>query len=153
MASFISQYFVADQGRAALDLTGTSVTVCLVDGTFALTATDQYLGDGTLGEVSATGYTGGHGNAGRRTITGITATLGASGITVYWDGADPTTWSSVASGATINGAVLHVQGASDDTTAKIIAFYDLTDTPTNGSDITLSWNASGFLKYTRATGS
>lgn len=153
MASFINQYFISDNPRGGINLTGVSVKVCLVDGTFALTATDQYLGDGTLGEISVGGYTGGHGNAGRRTITGVTISLGASGVTVYVDGADPATWSSVATGVTINGAVLHVKGTSNDTDAKIIAFYDLTDTPTNGSDITLSWNSSGMLKYSRAAGS
>ena len=66
-------------------------------------------------------------------------------------------WSSA--GATIGGAVAYIYSSSggslgtqttSDTGQELLAFYDLTNTPTNGGDITVQWastTAGGFFKF------
>lgn len=48
------------------------------------------------------------------------------------------TWTALGSGATIHGAVLFKDSGSN-ATSKLIAFFDLADTATNGGDVTLDF--------------
>lgn len=48
---------------------------------------------------------------------------------------------TLASGQTVGGAVLYI-GAASAATSQVVAFYDLTDTPTNGGSITVNWAAN-----------
>lgn len=60
------------------------------------------------------------------------------------------TFSTLATGNTVGGAVLF-KDTGDDTTNPLIAFYSIIDTPTNGGDITIQWANSvngGILKLT-----
>jgi hypothetical protein len=68
--------------------------------------------------------------------------------------ANDVTFSALAAGATIGGAVLYRYSSSGGTTGDsgqdLISFYDVTDTPTNGGDITIQWastSAGGVLKF------
>ena len=148
MADFISKHFKGDIVRGLVNpaITGATTYLLLVDPNTELTAGTEFLGDVTaisIGEISVTGYTPGHGEAGRKLVTDITATF-ISTITSKWDATDAT-FGILASGVTINGAVLHFKGSANDNTAKIIAFYDLTNTATNGGTVTVEWAATGFL--------
>ena len=69
--------------------------------------------------------------------------------------ASDVTFSSLAAGATIGWGILYRYSTSgspnttSDTGQELIAAYDLTDTPTNGGDITIQWSstsAGGVLK-------
>jgi hypothetical protein len=53
----------------------------------------------------------------------------------YFDAADPT-WTAVPGGSTIAGVVIY-KDTGTPTTSKILAYIDVTDTPTNSGDITL----------------
>lgn len=48
------------------------------------------------------------------------------------------TFSTLGTGNTVGGAVL-IKETGSNTTSPLIAFYDVTDTPTNGGDITIQW--------------
>jgi hypothetical protein len=48
----------------------------------------------------------------------------------------------VTSGATAVGVVLY-KDTGTPTTSPLLAYYDITDTPTNGGDITIAWAAVG----------
>ncbi len=48
------------------------------------------------------------------------------------------TFSTLGTGNTVGGAVLFRQGANNNA-SPLIAFYDVTDTPTNGGDITIQF--------------
>lgn len=48
------------------------------------------------------------------------------------------TFTTLGTGNTVGGAVL-IKDTGSNTTSALIAFYDVTDTPTNGGDITIQW--------------
>lgn len=68
------------------------------------------------------------------------------------------TFSALTAGQTVGGAVLYLYSSSGtlgagqttgDSGQNLVAFYDLTDTPTNGGDIVVQWastSAGGTLK-------
>jgi hypothetical protein len=51
-------------------------------------------------------------------------------------------WTSLGVGATIAGAILIKEGGANDTTSRLICYWDVTDTPTNGGDITLDFTVA-----------
>jgi hypothetical protein len=62
---------------------------------------------------------------------------------IVYDAADPN-WTAVATGATVNGAIVYKDTGSD-ATAVPICFVDITDTPTNGGDIGITFDANGIF--------
>lgn len=91
-------------------------------------------------EISVSGYTGAWGGSGRKSATITFEEQDANNRAVIKIA--NLTWTALGTGATIAAAVLIKEGGSDDTTSKAIAYFDLTDTPTNGGDVTLSFDAT-----------
>lgn len=90
--------------------------------------------------TSMTGYT----------AIGTDQTLGSKTFTedttndrIVYDGADPT-WSAVAGGSTV-GWVVIFKFVTNDAGSTPIAVLDITDTPTNGGDITITFAATGIF--------
>lgn len=88
---------------------------------------------------------------GHTPVTGTTdQTLGTKTQTkdtvndrIVFDAADPT-WTAVASGDTV-GWVDIFKFVTNDAGSTPIAVLDITDTPTNGGDITIQFNAIGIF--------
>lgn len=96
-------------------------------------------------EISVGGYA-------RQTLANLTLFEDDTNDFAGLDATD-VTFAALAPGQTIGGAVLYRYSTSGGTTGDsgqdLIAFYDLTDTPTNGGDITIQWastSAGGVLK-------
>lgn len=88
--------------------------------------------------TSMTGYT----------AIGTDQTLGSKTFTedttndrIVYDAADPT-WTAVAGGSTV-GWIAIFKFVTNDAGSTPIAILDIADTPTNGSDITIVFNATG----------
>jgi len=98
------------------DLNTDTIKVCLV--------TDAYgAADATIADLSRVGTD--------QTLAGPSITAGV------FDTTDAsTTWTAVAAGSTVVGAVIYNSTATD----KLIAFIDLTDFPTNGGDVIITWD-------------
>ncbi len=101
-------------------------------------------GEPSVYEISVGGYS-------RQNVT-LTAFEDDTNDFAGLDSTDKT-FSSLAAGATIGGAVLYRFSTSGGTTGDsgqdLIAYYTLTATPTNGGDITIQWastSAGGTLK-------
>ena len=62
-----------------------------------------------------------------------------TGDFAYLDAADPT-WSALAGGSTIVAFVVY-KDTGTPTTSKVLAYIDVTDTATNGGDVTLQFAA------------
>lgn len=128
--------------------TGDTIEVLAVGASFAGTkATAALYTDCTLDELSGTGYTGGYGGAGRKVLSSLAINVAGSNL-IQLDAAD-ITWTAINAG-TIAGLLVGVKGAADDTTAVPLAFIDLTNTATNGGDITIQWSASGIIEFNNA---
>jgi len=97
--------------------------------------------DPSFSEIVATGYTGGFGGAGRKTAAIVVAEDDANNralITIT-----DLTWASLggATNDTIATAIL-VKEITDDTASRLICQWDVADTATNGSPITLDFDAT-----------
>lgn len=134
MASFVTN-------RGARDLSvGTSGTVItwasdtikarLVASSFTPTKDD----------TSMTGYTA---IGTDQTLGSKTFTEDTSNDRIVYDAADPT-WTAVAGGSTV-GWVAIFKFVSNDAGSTPIALIDITDTATNGGDITIVFSASGIF--------
>lgn len=116
------ELFTGDANLDAADL-----RVCLLK-TSAPTADTNFRSDVT--ELTVAGYA-------IQTLSGETVTEDDTNDFAYLDATDPV-FTGLASGETIIGAGLfrHVTNAAD---SPFYAFYDLTDTPTNGGDVTVQF--------------
>lgn len=97
-------------------------------------------------ELSGTGYTGGYGGSGRKTLASKAITEDDPNDRAEFDAAD-VTWTSINAG-TIRAAILIKEGTND-ADSKLIAYIDnAAQFPlvTNGGDVTLQWNAEGILQ-------
>lgn len=133
-----AKYMLAD---GTLDLpTAADLRVLLVNTSYVFDPDHNFVSDVVANEISAGGYS-------RQPLTGETITEDDTNDFAYLH-ADNVAFGALAAGQTIGGAILFKYNASD-SAAEVIAFYDVTDTPTNGGTITLNWAADasgGVLK-------
>ena len=73
--------------------------------------------------------------------------VSVASTTLTFDAADTgLTWAAVAGGSTLTGVMIYYDGA----TKPLIAFLDMTDTATNGGDITITLHGSGIFTMAMA---
>lgn len=141
---------VFNRGRyvvGQVNTTGTVFQLMLVStGYVAATSHDNVYANSSSGaggeprvyEISVSGYT-------RQTLASLTLNEDDPNNQAYLD-ANDVTFTALGAGATIGAAVLYRYSSSGGTTGDsgqdLISFYDLTDTPTNGGDITIQWASS-----------
>jgi len=148
----ISNYWVRYTADGTNRIPAITVKVVVVNETCALTDGSQYLTAATLGEIATiSGYTGGHGGAGRLTLSSVTMANDFGNDRVNLTAAS-LGW-TLASGATFAGVVLHVPGTTGDTDAQLIGVVPVTVTPTNGGRISVTFSSNVFFRYGRAAGS
>jgi hypothetical protein len=135
---------------ATYDMTQSSAfRLMLVTTAYAENMNHNTVDDGTTSdplsyEISVGGYA-------RQNVT-LTAFEDDTNDFAGLDSPDKT-FSALAAGQTVGGAVLYRYSTSGDTTADtgqdLLSFYDVTDTPTNGGDISIVWastSAGGTLR-------
>lgn len=145
MASFVYNTAAQEIANSTIDLDTNTLKVMLVTSSYVANRDDLVVDAGGANdavdhEISVTGYTAGWGGAGRKTAvvtTGVDNTNDRAEVYI----AD-LTWTSLGAGATIAAAILIKEGGANDTTSRLIAYFDLTDTATNGGDITLDFDAA-----------
>jgi len=151
MASLVYNAFKAKSASGLIDLDTDTIKVMLVAAGYVPDADDEFVDEGGADdpidhEISVTGYTGGFGGSGRKTIA-LTVTKDNANDRAVVDGPDQT-WTALGAGATIAGAVFIKEG-TDDTDTELIFYVDLApDTATNGNDFTAAWDAVGIATFT-----
>jgi hypothetical protein len=118
-----------------------------VDDTFVDMAGANDVIDAELTGVS--GYTRGFGGAGRKALGTKTVTIVDASDRVEMRAA-ALTWTALGAGDTIDAAVIAVE-LTNDAASNMFSHHDLTNTPTNGGDITVNWAGGGnneILYYT-----
>jgi hypothetical protein len=124
--------------NGSIDLDTSTIKVMLVKSTYTANADHAAIDDGTADdpkshELTVSGYA-------RQTLANRSVASDVTNDFAYLD-ADDTVFTALATGEMIGGAII-LKDSGVDTTSIPIAFYDLTDTPTNGSDITVQWNTA-----------
>jgi hypothetical protein len=135
-----------------IDLNADTLKWILVDSTYTADPDTEVVdaagaSDIIDAEISVTGYTGGWGGAGRKTLTNKSFTHDDGVDRAIFDSTVDYTWSSLGSGATIVAAILVKEGGSDDTTSRPIVYVDTNDVSTNGGDITLQLDTNGIFRW------
>lgn len=127
---------------ARIDLIADTLKVLLV-GTgvpYTADADHRFVSSVAASEISVANYVGGFGGAGRKALTSRTLQVDDTNDWGIFDAAD-LTWTALGTGATVGGAVLFKELTSD-ALSPLIAYFALTNTPTNGGDFTLVWSSS-----------
>lgn len=135
-----------------LDIT-TGCKVMLVNSTYTYDPDNDFIAAGGASdpddaEITATNYTRGFGGAGRKaaTVTFVEQDANNRAVIRIAD----LTWTALggATNDTVEGAILVKEGTSD-ADSKLIAYFDLPTTPTNGSDVVLDFDGTdGNIRFT-----
>jgi hypothetical protein len=135
-----------------LDIT-TGCKVMLVNSTYTYDPDNDFVAAGGSSdpddaEITATNYTRGFGGAGRKaaTLTFVEQDANNRAVVRIAD----LTWTALggATNDTIEGAILIKEGTSD-ADSKLVAYFDLPTTPTNGSDVVLDFDGTdGNIRFT-----
>jgi hypothetical protein len=145
MPSFIYNTAMKEMIDGILDLDSDTLKIMLVNDDYTPNKDDDVVdaggaADAVDAEIVATNYARGWGAAGRKVATISVA------VDKVNDRAKATitdlTWAAL--GGAVNdviaGAILVKEGGANDTTSRLIAFFDVADTPTNGGDIKLDFD-------------
>ena len=127
----------------SIDLDGDTIKMMLVDTNYAFNADHSTVDEVSGDEVSGTGYTGGFGGAGRKTLANTAVAQDDANDRAEFT-ADPVTWTGLDVGD-VRAAVL-IKEITNDAGSQLIAFLDLSDASSNGGDFTVTANAEGFLQ-------
>lgn len=147
MASFVYDIGMRAMTDGTIAIGTTTLKVMLIKSTYTSSAaTDTNLTNLNTNEIVATNYTGGFNGAGRKAVTATAATT-ATGSKVTFSNL---TWTAL--GGTTNdtvGAAVLVKEVTTNADSLPVAYWDIADTPTNGSDFTLSFDGTnGNLRFT-----
>jgi len=147
------QYGIKHVLEGDVDLTDDTIKIALMKSTYVPDyAADHYMDDAgandpideelNFGGGDTKGYFAGHGNSGRKTLANDT--LSITGGLVKWDG-DDLVWAALdAALADIHGALIHKEGAADDTDAILLIYVDFDPVfDPNGSDFNINWASGG----------
>lgn len=146
MANFVYNYGKYVLANGSVNLLTDNIALMLVSNTYTgavANANSNLVSEITSYEIT-TGTVSGYQ---RYALTSKTVTEDDTNGFSYFNAAN-VTFASLGSGNTVGGAVL-INDTGLNTTSSLIAFYDITDTPTNGGDITIQWAAAasgGVLK-------
>lgn len=128
--------------RAALCMTNTTCDIDYETNTVSAFT--------TLDEFDGTGYTSGHGGAGRQVLSlVITEVVGAPGTGHAKIDAPDEVWSTLAAGTrSIQGVLIHREGPTNDTDAVPVAWSEFAAPQTpSGGNFTCIWDPSGIVRF------
>ena len=135
MASGIYEDFKEDLMGAAVDCTGDTINVALLDDSHAFTATDTSWAAISANEMTGTGYSANGAALASKTIT-VTSSV------AIWDGAD-TAWT------TSTFTAYHAAIYSVTNTSSLICSIDFGGAQTvSGGTFTIEWSTGGIITLT-----
>lgn len=155
MASFVFNHAAKEMWDGTVVLLSDTIKAMLVDNLFVANRDNDFVDAGGANdaidhEISTTNYAAGHGGSGRKTLASKTIVEDDVNDRAEFSAAN-LTWSAIGPGSggpTVAAVVIIKAGASDDTTAKLIAYVDSGGFPktVNGGDLTVTWNAEGIIQ-------
>ena len=107
----------------------------------------------TLDEADGTGFSWGHGFNGRKTVTMVHVVDNTNDLGSMESATGTYTWATLGvCAASITGVLLIVEGATNDTDAPLVAYYQFAaPRPADGNDFVVNFNVGGgeFIKFTQ----
>lgn len=151
MASFVYNKAAQELADGTIDLLTDSIKTMLVTSQYTPARTDLVVdaggaNDALDAEISVSGYTGGWGGSGRKALASKAVVVDQANNRAEFSAGD-LTWTSLGSGATIAAMLLIKEGGSNDTTSRLIAYLDVTNTATNGGNIAFNFDAEGIIQF------
>ena len=148
-ANFVYNTAAGDMWQDIIDLLNDTIKIGLSTSTHVPNRDDDFLDiagttDFTAGELTGTGYTGGFGGSGRKTLASKTITVDKTNDRAEFDCAD-VTWTAINAGTAAQATVL--KEITNDAASKTIANIDGGfPVVTNGGDVTLQVNTEGLIQ-------
>lgn len=132
---------------SGVNLATANLYLCLVHSGYSFNANNDFYANVT--SVELVGNATSNYSTGGKALTGkVVAEDDTNGFAFLF--ADNLTWTFLTSGQNVGGAVLYISTGTA-ANSQVVAFYDVTDTPTNGGDISINWaanSAGGVLRLT-----
>jgi len=146
MASGVTNQALLEILNGTIDPDDDTLKIMLVDDDYVfdpdvsvIDPDDDSVNDAHHHELVATNYTGDYGGAGRKTAT-VTIAKDDTNDRANIKIAD-LTWTSLGGAANDTvGAALLVKEITDDKSSRVIACFDISNTPTNGGNFTLDFD-------------
>lgn len=151
MPSFVYNKAAEELANGTVDLLVDTIKTMLVSTAYVAARTDLVVDAGGANdpvdaEINVTGYVRGWNGAGRKPLaTKAIAVDQANNRAEFTAG--NLTWTALGAGATVAAMILIKEGGANDTTSRLIAYLDVTDTLTNGGDIAFSFDAEGIIQF------
>ena len=137
---------IIDRAMAGnIDLLADTIKVLLVGTAYTPDKDHQFISDVSGSELSGTGYTGGFGGSGRKTLASKAIGKSDSTDKTYFDAAD-LTWTAINAGTV--GFLILAKEITNDASSPIFACIDVSpDIATNGGDYSVQWDAAGISTW------
>ena len=151
MPSFVYNKAAQELADGTVDLLVDTIKTILVTSQYSPARTDLVVdaggaNDAVDAEINVSGYTRGWAGSGRKSLASKTIVVDQANNRAEFS-AGNLTWTTLGSGATIAAMLLVKEGVSNDTTSRLLAYLDVTDTPTNGGDIAFTFDAEGTIQF------
>lgn len=144
MASFWTQQTFVDALTAAVNLSTDTLKVMALKSIYVADPDHKFVSSLAASECDATGYAGGFGGAGRKTLSGKTVTIDDINNRALFDANDPATWTSL--GGTVDNTLRYVaviKEITSDAASRVICILDFgANKSTNGGDFTVTFPTS-----------
>lgn len=141
--------YLTDYGKGLLaqGLVGTGATLklMLVTSSYTPSQTHQYVSSANAAEISTSGYSGGYGGSGRKTLSGLSVVVDTTNHRAYLT-FTPAVWTALGAGGgpTTAYAILIIETGGSDSTALIVGVMDCVNTCL-GQDFTVNPSATGLI--------
>lgn len=125
-----------DRGAGTVDVLADTIKVMILDTAYVPNPDHEFIGDVVANEVAGTGYTGGFGGSGRKTLAGKTLTKDTTLDEVRFDATDPV-WAGADFGTA--GFAALVKEVTNDADSPVLAVLDLGAVLTTGGSLTIEF--------------
>jgi hypothetical protein len=128
-----------DMADRTIDLVGDTIKIMLVGAGYTPNPDHDFVDDVVAAELSGTGYTGGFGGSGRKTLAGKAFSTDTGNDRVEYT-FDQVTWAAINAGTAAYAIV--IKEITNDAASRLIGYLDLVpDVVTNGGDFNLTPDA------------
>lgn len=139
------------EGNNTINWVTDTLKVLLVGSTYSANADDSFVSPTIAAgqELSGTGYAGGYGGSGRKTLSSKTVVRNDTNDRAEFNAA-AVTWSGINAGTIAAAVIIRERTSTGDTMSELIAYVNTGGFPvvTNGGDFTMTWSSNGVLQLT-----